>query len=156
MIDEQERIYNAISNAASDLMDAISRNIEKIRQDRQNEETETSLAEKERRLAYLRQDTTGSNALEIKKLEQELDKEKQNYTDTLIDQGLNDLKEQNDIAAEQREKQIELMQSTLDWQQQTGYWVDEATRIVREGIGEKGIMDENSRLYQLLAEQETD
>jgi len=43
--------------------------IDKMRQDRANEEKETSLAEKERRLAYLRQDTTGSNAMEIKKLE---------------------------------------------------------------------------------------
>lgn len=154
IIDEQERIYDAINDAASNLIDAISKNIEKIRQDRQNEETETSLAEKERRLAYLRQDTTGSNALEIKKLEDELNKEKQNYTDALIDQSLNDLKEQNDYAAEQREKQIELMQSTLDWQQQIGYWANEATRIVREGIGEKGIMDPNSELYQLLYAQE--
>ena len=154
LIDEQERIYNAINDAASDLTDAISKNIQKIRQDRQNEETETSLAEKERRLAYLRQDTTGSNALEIKKLEEDLDKEKQNYTDTLIDQSLNDLKEQNDAAAEQRNKQIELMQSQLDWQEKTGYWVDEATRIVREGLGPNGVMSENTRLYQLLKDQE--
>jgi len=154
LIDEQERIYDAINDAASDLMDAISKNIEKIRQDRQNEETETSLAEKERRLAYLRQDTTGSNALEIKKLEDELNKEKQNYTDTLIDQGLNDLKEQNDVAAEQREKQIQLMQSQLDWQQETGYYVNEATRIVREGLGPNGVIDQSSRMYKLLSIQE--
>ncbi len=154
LIDEQERIYDAINDAASNLMDAISKNIEKIRQDRQNEETETSLAEKERRLAYLRQDTTGSNALEIKKLEDELNKEKQNYTDTLIDQGLNDLKEQNDAAAEQREKQIQLMQSQLDWQQETGYYVNEATRIVREGLGPNGVIDQSSRMYKLLSIQE--
>lgn len=154
MIDEQKRIYDAINDAASDLMDAISKNIEKIRQDRQNEETETSLAEKERRLAYLRQDTTGSNALEIKKLEQELDKEKQNYTDTLIDQSLNDLKEQNDAAAKQRDKQIELMQSTLDWQEKTGYYVDEATDIVRRGLGPNGVIDQSSRMYRLLQIQE--
>ena len=154
IIDEQERIYDAINDAASSLTDAISKNIQKIRQDRQNEETETSLAEKERRLAYLRQDTTGSNALEIKKLEDDLNKEKQNYTDTLIDQSLNDLKEQNDAAAEQRNRQIELAQSTLDWQEKIGYWADEATRIVREGLGPNGVMSENTRLYQLLYDQE--
>lgn len=154
MIDEQERIYNAINDAATSLTDAISKNIQKIRQDRQNEETEASLAEKERRLAYLRQDTTGSNALEIKKLEDDLNKEKQSYTDTLIDQSLNELKEQNDAAAEQRNKQIELAQSTLDWQEKIGYWTDEATRIVREGLGPNGVMSENTRLYQLLYAQE--
>ena len=154
MIDEQKRIYDAINDAASSLADAISRNIQKIRQDRQNEETEASLAEKERRLAYLRQDTTGSNALEIKKLEDDLNKEKQNYTDTLIDQSLTELKEQNDVAAEQRNKQIELAQSTLEWQEKIGYWADEATRIVREGLGPNGVMSESTRLYQLLYAQE--
>ena len=154
MIDEQEKINDSITEAANNLTDAISKNIQKMRQDRQNEETETSIAEKERRLAYLRQDTTGSNALEIKKLEQDLAKEKQNYQDALIDQSLNDLKEQNDAAAEQREKQIELMQSQLDWQEKTGYFADEATRIVREGLGPNGVMSENTRLYQLLYDQE--
>ena len=154
MIDEQEKTIKAISDAESSLVDAIQKNIDKMRQDRENEETESSLAEKERRLAYLRQDTTGSNALEIKKLEDELAKEKQDYSDSLIDQALKDLKDQNDVAKEQRDKQIEIAQSQLDWQEKTGYWADEATRIVREGIGEKGIMDENSRLYKLLYDQE--
>ena len=154
MIDQQEEEVKAIKEAESSLVDAIQKNIDKMRQDRKNEETETSLAEKERRLAYLRQDTTGSNALEIKRLEKELAQEKQDYSDELIDQALKDLKEQNDVAAEQRERQIEIAQSQLEWQQKTGYWVDEATRIVREGIGERGILDENSRLYQLLYNQE--
>lgn len=154
MIDEQEKTIKAIGDAESSLVDAIQKNIDKMRQDRENEETESSIAEKERRLAYLRQDTTGSNALEIKKLEDELAKEKQDYSDSLIDQALKDLKDQNDVAKEQRDKQIEIAQSQLDWQEKTGYWADEATRIVREGIGNRGIMDENSRLYQLLYDQE--
>lgn len=154
MIDEQEKTIKAIDDAESSLIDAIQKNIDKMRQDRENEETESSIAEKERRLAYLRQDTTGSNALEIKKLEDELAKEKQDYSDALIDQALKDLKDQNDIAKEQRDKQIEIAQSQLEWQEKTGYWADEATRIVREGIGNQGIMDENSRLYKLLYDQE--
>lgn len=154
LIDEQEEAVKAIKDAKSSLIDAIQKNIDKIRQDRKNEETETSLAEKERRLAYLRQDTTGANAVQIKQLEKELSQEKQDYTDELIDQSLKDLKEQNDAAAEQRERQIEIAQSQLDWQQRTGYWVDEATRIVQEGIGDRGILDENSELYKLLYEQE--
>ena len=154
MIDEQEKTIKAINNAEKDLVDAIQKNIDKMRQDRDNEEKESSLAEKERRLAYLRQDTTGSNALEIKQLEKELEKEKQDYTDTLIDQAIKDMKEQADKASEQRERQIELLQQQLDWQEKTGYWVDEATRIVQDGLGPNGIMDRNSRLYQLLYEQE--
>ena len=154
MIDKEEEAIKAIGNAEKDLVDAIQKNIDKMRQDRDNEEKESSLAEKERRLAYLRQDTTGSNALEIKQLEKELEKEKQDYTDTLIDQAIKDMKEQADEASKQREQQIELLQQQLDWQEKTGYWVDEATRIVREGLGSNGIMDRDSRLYKLLYEQE--
>jgi len=153
IIDEQEKLNDAITEANEALTDAISKNIEKIRQDRQNQETETSLAEKERRLAYLRQDTTGSNAVEIKKLEQDLEKERQNYTDSLIDQSLNDLKEQNDAAAKQREKQIELMQSQLDWQTETGYYVNQVTEMVQKMVA-KGIIDETDPLYALLQENE--
>lgn len=154
MIDKEEEAIKAIGNAEKDLVDAIQKNIDKMRQDRDNEEKESSLAEKERRLAYLRQDTTGSNALEIKQLEKELEKEKQDYTDTLIDQAIKDMKEQADEASKQREKQIELLQQQLEWQEKTGYWADEATRIVQEGLGPNGIMDRDSRLYKLLYEQE--
>ena len=153
LIDEQEKINDSINEANEALTDAISKNIEKIRQDRQNQETETSLAEKERRLAYLRQDTTGSNAVEIKKLEKDLEKERQNYTDSLIDQSLNDLKEQNDAAAKQREKQIELMQSQLTYQEKTGYFADQATDLVKQ-VMSGGFVDVGSDLYKLLEENE--
>ena len=153
IIDEQEETNKAIDEANSALTDAISKNIEKMRQDRQNEEKEQSLAEKERRLAYLRQDTTGSNALEIKKLEKDLDKERQDYTDSLIDQSLNDLKEQNDAAAKQREKQIELMQSQLNYAEKTGVFADQATDLVKKMLT-GGVVDVNSDLYKLLVENE--
>ena len=43
--------------------------LDKMRQERDNQETEDELADKQRRLAYLKQDTSGANALEIKQLE---------------------------------------------------------------------------------------
>ena len=153
MIDNQEKINKAIDEANTDLVDAMKNSIDKMRQDRENEEKETSLAEKERRLAYLRQDTTGSNALEIKKLEKELEKESQDYSDTLIDQSLNELKDQNDTAAKQREKQIELMQSQLDYQTKIGYFAEKASEVVRNGTL-YGDIDPGSELYQLLYEFE--
>jgi len=79
-----------------------------VRQDRENAETEEELSDKQRRLEYLRQDTSGANDLEILQLEEEIREGQQDYTDTLIDQKISELQEQNDKAAEQREKQIEL------------------------------------------------
>ena len=153
LIDEQEKISEAIDEAASDLMDAIQSNIDKFRQDRDNKKTEESIAEKERRLAYLRQDTSGANAMEIKKLEEELSDEKESYGDTLIDQAMENLQEQNDAAAEQRERQIELQQSQLDWAEKTGKFNEEANRLMREGIV-NGHISQDSELYQLLADAE--
>jgi hypothetical protein len=51
------------------------------RQMRENEKTEQELSDKQRRLAYLRQDTSGANALEIMQLEKELDEGMEDYTD---------------------------------------------------------------------------
>ena len=147
-IDAQEETNKAITDAKNDLIDSIKTNIDKMRQDRKNEETETSLAEKERRLAYLRQDTTGSNALEIKKLEKELRDERQDYTDSLIDQAIDDMKEEADKAAEQRDEQIEMLRKQLEWQEKTGYWADEATRIVQEGLAAQDY--HNTEMYELL------
>jgi len=39
----------------------------------------------EARLAYMRRDTTGANASEIRALEKQIEDERQNYADTLID-----------------------------------------------------------------------
>jgi hypothetical protein len=59
--------------------------IDKYRQDRENERTEKELSDKQRRLAYLQQDTSGANALEIMQLQEEIEQGTEDYTDTLID-----------------------------------------------------------------------
>jgi hypothetical protein len=43
-----------------------------MRQDRENERTEEELQEKQRQLAYLEQDTSGANAMEILELQEEI------------------------------------------------------------------------------------
>jgi hypothetical protein len=62
------------------------------------------LGEKERRLAYLRQDTSNANRKDILDLKDELEEERRDYTDELIDQKISALEEQNEKAAEQRQK----------------------------------------------------
>jgi hypothetical protein len=46
--------------------------VDKYRQDRENDRTEEELSDKQRRLAYLQQDTSGANAMEILKLQEEI------------------------------------------------------------------------------------
>jgi hypothetical protein len=87
------RLNDSVTEANQKLLSTLQSNLDKIRQDRENEKKEEELGEKERRLAYLRQDTSGANMLEIKKLEEELEEEHEDYTDTLIDQKISELEE---------------------------------------------------------------
>ena len=119
-IDALSDINDSINDTNSRLLGAMQESIEQQRQARENEKTEEELSNKQRRLAYLRQDTSGANALEIMQLEKELDEGMESYTDQLIDQKISELQKQNDEAAEQRERQIELAQNQLDHYIETG------------------------------------
>lgn len=113
-IDKLSEINDSINEAQSKLVDQIQKQIDDARQARENEKTEQNIADKEARLAYLMRDTSGNHAAEILALQKDLDEEKQGYADSLVDQKLNDLSEANEVAAEQRERQITLMQAQLD------------------------------------------
>ena len=86
------------------MFDAINETLELQRQERENAETEEELTDKEKRLAYLQQDSSNANQLEIAKLQKEIDDARQDYTDTLIDQKISELQRQNDEAAEARQE----------------------------------------------------
>ena len=161
-IDELTRLNEAVTDANSKLMNTLKDNLDKIRQDRENEKKEEELGEKERRLAYLRQDTSGANLMEIKKLEEELDEGHEDYTDNLIDQKISELEKQNELAAEQRERQIELLQGQLDYAEKYGlYWdaiygmlytIDENGNVILnpDNFDLDGNIRENSELAKLL------
>lgn len=119
-IDKLTDINDSINDTNSRLLDAMQESIAEQRQARENEKTEEDLADKQRRLAYLRQDTSGANALEIMQLEKELDEGMESYTDQLIDQKISELQKQNDEAAEQREKQIQIAQAQLEQYEKSG------------------------------------
>lgn len=153
-IDKLSNINESINNANQKLLDSVQKNLDKIRQDRQNEETEQNLAEKERQLAYLRQDTSGANAMQIRQLEEELANEQESYTDTLIDQKISELQQQNDEAAEQRERQIELAQAQLDYAQENGLYWQEAHKIMQEGVNAAGALIKGSELVSILGSAE--
>lgn len=122
-IDELTSINESITDANSKLLSTLQDKLDKLREQRENEKMEEELGEKERRLAYFRQNTGQGKLMDIKKLEEELEEGHESYTDQLIDQRIADLEKQNEKAAEQREKQIDLMQAQLDWSEKYGlYW----------------------------------
>lgn len=156
-IENLSNINDTISNTNGKLLDAVNKTLQEQRQARENAKTEEEIAEKERRLSFLRQDTSGLNQTEILQLEEELSNLKEDYTDTLIDQKLSELQDQEDFAAEQRERQIGLLQSQLDYEQRTGALWEEVNTLIKEAMGGGGELLMNSNLVDILktADSET-
>lgn len=154
-IDELSDINDSIKDTNSNLFDAIQKSIDKQRQDRDNQKTEDEIAKKERRLSFLRQDTSTDNSIAIKELEKELGELKQDYTDELLDQKLSLLQDQADFAAEQRERQIKLMESNLEFDQETGQLWEQIHDLLNNSVGEDGKLLNDSVLVALLQKSES-
>ena len=134
-IDELSAINDSINQANSDLLSAMQEQINEYRQNRDNEKTEKEISDKQRRLAYLQQDTSGVYDLEILQLQKEIDESTEDYTDTLVDQKISELQQQNDKAAQQREDQIRIAQAQLDqWVDSGAIWT-EVNRLLAQGFG---------------------
>ncbi len=126
-IDALSAINDSVQEAQDALYNQIQKSIDEERQARENDKTEEEISDKEARLAYLRRDTSGANALEIASLEKELADQKEEYRDSLIDQALANLQDANAEAAEQREKQIELLEAQLEaYESSDEIWADVA------------------------------
>ena len=149
-IDELTDVDKAITDTNQKLFDSINKTLQLQRQDRANEKTEEELGNKEKRLAYLQQDSSNANQVEIAKLQKEIDDARQDYTDNLIDQKISQLQEQNNEAQEQRQQQIELMQRSLDWQEKDGQFWNEAYRLISEGTDATGALIHKSDLENVL------
>ena len=150
VIDTFSNLNDTINNTNDKLLESIRTNLDKIRQDRDNAETEQDIQANERQLAYLRQDTSGANDAAIRQLEEEIRGQKEDYTDTLIDQKLSEIEAQNDAAAEQREKQITIMESQLEQAQETGALWGQVYASIQEGVSDTGELLEGSYLADLL------
>lgn len=154
-IDKLSQINESINDTNSSLLDAIQKSIDKQRQDRDNQRTEDDLAEKQRRLLYLQQDTSGANAMEILKLQEEITQGQEDYTDTLIDQKISELQEQNDEAAKQREQQITIAQAQLDHYIETGRIWQEVYGLMDDGLDRDNGLVRGSRLEAILKNAES-
>ena len=153
-IDKLGEINESINNTNSALLDAMQKTLDKQRQERENKRTEDDLAEKQRRLLYLQQDTSGANAMEILQLQKEIEEGQEDYTDTLIDQKISELQDQNDEAAKQREQQITLLQSQLDHYIETGRIWDDVYSLMDDGLDKDTGLVRGSRLEEILKSAE--
>lgn len=154
LIDDYQDLSDKINDSNSKILDSIQRSIDLQRQIRDNTQTEEDINEKEARLAYLRQDTSNGNLLEIKQLEEELADDRQNYEDNLIDQQLERLAQQNDDAQTARERQIDLMQKQLDYASKNGDFWNQTYDLLTNAFTESGEINLASQVWGLLKKDE--
>jgi hypothetical protein len=69
------------------------------------------------RVAYLR--ASGASPLELMQAEEELAAAEEGYSDKLVDQSIAKLEDANEKAASQREEQISLLRSQLEFWKET-------------------------------------
>ena len=154
IIDNYSELNDTLNNSNQQILDSLQKQISLERQIRDNTKTEEEIADDEARLAYLRRDTSGGNELAALQLERELAEQRESYEDTLVDQAISRLQEDNDAAAQQRERQIEIMQAQLDYQSENGEFNAYMRELLDSAIGDDGELLTNSELYNLLREQE--
>ena len=155
-IDKLSAINDSINTANERMIGKIQEQIDDARQERQRERMREDIAKSQSQLAYLMSDTSGANALEAQQLQESIKQQQENYQDTMIDQSLQNLADDNAFAAEQRERQIALMEAQLTESVESGALMREAERITQESLAK--INDDTqplaTELYDILAKAE--
>lgn len=133
-IDKLSEINSSINDANSRMMDKISQGVTDIRNAREDDKSLKNIQEMEQRLALLRTDTSGANALEILSLEEQLNDARTSYADTQVDRAIDEMTRQNDEAAQQREWQIQLLEDQLEADREYGVLAAEANELIRVAL----------------------
>ena len=154
VIDNYSELNDTLNDSNSSILNALQKQIDLERQIRDNTKTEEEIADTESQIAFLQRDTSGGNDLAVLELQKQLEDSRENYSDSLIDQAISRLQEDNDAAAQQREHQIEIMQAQLDYQEQSGEFNAMVLELLQDAMGADGELLTNSDLVTLLKEQE--
>lgn len=153
-IDSYQSMSDALEKANNEVISSLREQVELSRQIRDNTEKEKEISDMENRLAYLQRDTSGANALEIQKLEKDLGNAREEFGNTLIDQAIDKMQNDADLAAEQRARQIETMTEQLEIMKNTGALWQDVYKIMNEAAEGDGALSPHSSLVKLLQETE--
>ena len=133
-IDKLSEVNESVQAANGSILSKLQEQIDTDRQERANQEAEKNIADLQAQQAYLAMDTSGANALGMTDLDKQIADAEQAYQDTLIDQAIQKLSDANEKAAEQRERQIELLQMQLDNDLESGRLMREAEKLTHDAL----------------------
>ena len=155
IIDNYSDLNDTVTRTNNDILTALQEEVALERQIRDNTKTEEAISDAEARLAFLKRDTTGGNQAQILAAQKQLDEQRREYEESLVDQSISRLQEDNEKAAEQREKQIELMQAQLNYAVENGEFNSDVYNLISEALGANGELLTNSDLFDLLQREES-
>lgn len=113
-IDATKDKYSALEEADNDYLDALEEAIEKQRKLRDRENSYEDLAQKERKLALLKRDTSGTNQKDVLSLEDEVQQDREKLLDDEVDSLIDSMKEMYETQKEARDAEIEYLEDVLD------------------------------------------
>ena len=154
-IDKLDELNDSINTANDKLLSKIQQQINEERQARDNQKTEQNLEDLYNQRALLAAQTSAPSS-ELLAIDQQIAEAEESYQDTLVDQAIQNLQDVNEQAAEQRERQIALLEQQLQQEQDSGAITAEAEQIVKNGITEinSGVDLLSTKMGELLSKNE--
>lgn len=125
-VDQLKNKYDSMKDADDDYIDALQKAIEKQRKLRKQEQGFEDLAKKEKRLSLMSRDTSGANTIEKRKLEEEIQKDRESLLDEAIDNVVDELSKLYESQEKLRDEEMELKEALLD---NTLYWNNQAEAL---------------------------
>lgn len=156
VIENTENLYKAINDSNQAMIDALRQGIEDYRSQREMDQTREEINQDQRRLAIMSMDTSGMNQLEILAAQKALDEKTESYTDSLIDQAIENMERQADQAAEQRQFLIDLMKEQLKYDQENEVIADATEKIVNAQIFQKAPIGQQDIKNAIFGSNATD
>lgn len=135
-IDKLSEVNDSINTANQNLINKIQEQINLDRQKQANVEAQQDISDMYAQQAYLGMDTSGANSLDMLNMDQQIVDAEKDMEQTLVDQAIQNLSDANEEAAQQRERQIDLLQQQLDWQMENGDIAREAKSVVEKGLNQ--------------------
>ena len=151
-IDKLSELNDSINSANQRMIDKIQEQINYQREQDAIDEAQKNLDNMYAQQAYLARDTSGGSFLEAQALEADIASAEKEMENTLIDQALQRLADENERLVQQGEQQISLLQDQLNYSVESGEIAQEAGRIVSESIDKlkTGTMLDETDMYRVL------
>lgn len=127
-IDKAKKERDALKESADEFLEGLNNSLNKERQMYQANQSAEDLNKLRRRLAILQR--SGGSSSQIHSLQQEIDSKSQDAYFDAQQKQIDAVKKASDLEIERLDKQISIMEETLDYQKVNGLFWDEVSRIM--------------------------